>query len=68
MPITGVSLNAARSIGPAVFVGGDALTQLWLFIVAPAIGAFAAGIAFRPGGLLSVEDKAPAKEEATLTA
>lgn len=63
VPITGVSLNAARSIGPAVFVGGDALTQLWLFLVAPAIGAVAAGLAFRPGGLLSVEDKAAAEPE-----
>jgi aquaporin Z len=37
--VTGVSVNPARSFGPAVLVGGAALSQLWLFIVAPAIGA-----------------------------
>ena len=41
--VTGVSVNPARSFGPAVFVGGQALTQLWLFIVAPLIGAGLAG-------------------------
>ncbi len=39
IPITGTSVNPARSLGPAVFVGGTALTQLWLFWVAPLIGA-----------------------------
>jgi aquaporin Z len=37
--VTGVSVNPARSFGPAVLVGGQALAQLWLFFVAPAIGA-----------------------------
>jgi len=36
--ITGTSVNPARSIGPALFVGGTALSQLWLFIVAPIVG------------------------------
>ncbi len=45
--VTGVSVNPARSLGPAVFVGGQALSQLWLFFVAPCIGAAIAGIAFR---------------------
>ncbi len=45
IPITGTSVNPARSIGPALFQGGVALQQLWLFIVAPLIGgALAAGI------------------------
>ena len=45
IPITGTSVNPARSIGPALFQGGTALSQLWLFIVAPFIGAaLAAGI------------------------
>jgi len=45
IPITNTSVNPARSIGPAVFVGGWALGQLWLFIVAPLVGAaIAAGI------------------------
>jgi len=39
IPITGTSVNPARSIGPALFQGGEALSQLWLFIVAPAVGA-----------------------------
>jgi aquaporin Z len=39
IPITNTSVNPARSIGPAIFVGGWALQQLWLFIVAPLIGA-----------------------------
>lgn len=45
IPVTNTSVNPARSIGPAVFVGGWALSQLWLFIVAPIIGAgLAAGV------------------------
>ena len=39
IPITGTSVNPARSIAPALFEGGQALSQLWLFIVAPLIGA-----------------------------
>lgn len=39
IPITGTSVNPARSIGPALFQGAEALSQLWLFIVAPFIGA-----------------------------
>jgi len=39
IPITGTSVNPARSIGPALFDGGKALSQLWLFIVAPLVGA-----------------------------
>ena len=39
IPITGTSVNPARSIGPALFEGGAALSQLWLFIVAPLVGA-----------------------------
>lgn len=45
--VTGVSVNPARSIGPAVFVGGQALAQLWLFIIAPAIGAVIGGLLFK---------------------
>lgn len=52
--VTGVSVNPARSIGPALFVGGTALAQVWLFIVAPIIGAIGAGILFR-SGLLDAE-------------
>ena len=45
--VTGVSVNPARSLGPALFVGAKAMGQLWLFIVAPLIGAGLAGLAFR---------------------
>lgn len=45
--VTGVSVNPARSFGPAVLVGGAALQQLWLFIVAPAIGAGLGALLFR---------------------
>jgi aquaporin Z len=44
IPITNLSVNPARSTGPAVFVGGWALEQLWLFWVAPIVGAAAAGL------------------------
>ena len=53
--ITGVSVNPARSFGPAAIVGGTALTQLWLFFVAPLIGAALAGILFK-SGLLEADD------------
>lgn len=47
--VTGVSVNPARSFGPALFAGGGAMSQLWLFIVAPMIGAALAGMLFRSG-------------------
>ncbi len=43
IPVTNTSVNPARSTGPAVFVGGYALTQLWLFWLAPILGALIAG-------------------------
>ena len=47
IPITNLSVNPARSTGPAVFVGGWAISQLWLFWVAPIIGAALAGALYR---------------------
>lgn len=47
--VTGVSVNPARSIGPAIFVGGTAISQLWVFIVAPLVGGALAGLAYRAG-------------------
>jgi len=44
---TGTSVNPARSIGPALFVGGDALAQLWIFIVGPLVGAVIAAIIWK---------------------
>ena len=47
IPVTNTSVNPARSTGPALFVGGWALTQLWLFWVAPIVGAVLAGLVHR---------------------
>ena len=47
IPIDGTSVNPARSLGPALFVGGTALNQLWLFIVAPIIGGILAAIVWK---------------------
>jgi aquaporin Z len=46
IPVTNLSVNPARSTGPAVFVGGWAIEQLWLFWVAPLIGAAIAGVVY----------------------
>ena len=46
IPVTGTSVNPARSIGPALFAGGDAIIQLWLFILAPLVGAAIAGLTY----------------------
>ena len=59
--ITGTSVNPARSIGPAlvgVASNPSAVAQLWLFIIAPLIGAGAAGILFRESALLDAPRKA----------
>jgi aquaporin Z len=57
--VTGVSVNPARSLGPAI-VGvatkPAALGQVWLFIIAPLIGAGIAGMLFKPGGILSADE------------
>jgi len=47
IPIDGTSVNPARSLGPAVFVGGTALSQLWVFWVAPIIGGIIAAIVWK---------------------
>jgi len=46
IPVTNLSVNPARSTGPAVFVGGWAVQQLWLFWVAPLVGALIAGVTY----------------------
>ena len=46
IPVTNTSVNPARSIGPALFAGSDAMSQLWLFIVAPVGGALVAGLTY----------------------
>lgn len=49
IPVTGTSVNPARTIAPNIYVGGQALSQLWLFIVAPLLGGFIAGALFKSG-------------------
>jgi aquaporin Z len=63
IPVTNTSVNPARSIGPALFAGGAAIGQLWLFIVAPIAGALVAGFSYRV--LLGSAEPAAAMEEAT---
>ena len=46
IPVTNTSVNPARSTGPALFVGGEAIAQLWLFWVAPIVGAVIAGVVY----------------------
>jgi aquaporin Z len=46
IPVTNTSVNPARSTGPAIFVGGWALQQLWLFWIAPILGAAIAGLVY----------------------
>ena len=47
IPLTGASVNPARSLAPALFLGGQALEQVWVFILAPVVGAVIAGILFK---------------------
>ena len=47
IPVTGTSVNPARSLGPAVFAGGKAFAQLWLFVVAPILGAILAAFTWK---------------------
>jgi aquaporin Z len=47
IPVTNTSVNPARSIGPALFVGSAAINQLWLFILAPLLGALIAGFSYK---------------------
>ena len=46
IPLTGTSVNPARSIGPSIFAGGQALTDLWVFIAAPLVGAALATVVY----------------------
>ena len=47
MPLTGASMNPVRSLAPAVFAGGTALSQLWIYIIAPLVGAVIAAVVAR---------------------
>lgn len=56
--ITGVSVNPARSFGPALLVGGQALSQVWLFLLVPSLAGIVAGLLFRTK-VLEAEDPMP---------
>ena len=55
IPLTGTSVNPARSLAPALFLGGEALKQVWVFIVAPFVGSALASVVFK---FLNKEEKA----------
>jgi aquaporin Z len=67
--LTGTSVNPARSLGPALVVGGTALSQVWLFIVAPLVGGIVAALAYRyffpadPVSTAPVAEAAPPAED-----
>jgi len=60
--ITGVSVNPARSLGPALFVGGQALSQVWLFLLIPSVAGVIAGLLFK-FKLLEAEEPLPAMKD-----
>lgn len=62
--ITGTSVNPARSFGPALLAGGQAMSQVWLFLVVPSLGGLVAGILFRLKALeVTAEPKVEEKRE-----
>ena len=54
IPVTGTSVNPARSFGPALFAGGKALSQLWLFVIAPVTGGILGALLWK--GLLEEKE------------
>ena len=54
IPVTGTSVNPARSFGPAIFAGGKAMSQLWLFLVAPIVGGILGALIWK--GLLETKE------------
>jgi len=61
MPLTGASVNPARSLSAAVLAGGEVLSQVWVFIVAPLIGGALAAVVFR--GLFSAKSQKKPRTE-----
>jgi aquaporin Z len=61
IPLTGTSVNPARSLGPALVVQGEAIRQVWLFIVAPLLGGILGALLFR---LVVVEERTAQPESA----
>jgi aquaporin Z len=54
-----VSVNPARSLGPALFAGGKALSQVWLFLLVPSLAGIAAGLVFRVHALEMIPEPHP---------
>jgi aquaporin Z len=54
IPITGTSVNPARTLAPNIYAGGQALSQLWLYLIAPSLGGLTAGFLFK-SGILSMD-------------
>ena len=59
IPVTNTSVNPARSLGPALFEGGTALSQLWLFILAPLVGAVLGALVWKLTRIDSVDEDVP---------
>jgi aquaporin Z len=57
IPLTGTSVNPARSLGPALFEGGVAMQQVWLFILAPLVGALIAVVIWKLTRTSEEEDR-----------
>lgn len=66
IPVTNTSVNPARSLGVAWFAGGEALSQVWLFLVAPLVGAAIAGVSY--AALTGDEHTGPQRKEARVGA
>jgi len=66
--VTGVSVNPARSFGPALLVGGQAMAQVWLFLLVPSVAGVVAGLLFKTGLLSADKPAAAAEKRATVTA
>jgi aquaporin Z len=66
IPVTGVSVNPARSIGPALFVGGQGISQLWLFILVPCVAGIIAGLLYRAHVLGITRKATPSEAESEL--
>ena len=65
IPLTGTSVNPARSLGPALFEGGTAMSQLWLFILAPLVGAVLGALVWKITRIDSVDEDVPELADAT---
>jgi aquaporin Z len=59
IPVTGTSVNPARSFGPAIFVRGDAIAHVWLFLIAPVLGAIVAALVWKLFFDSGTEEAAP---------